>query len=234
MMLIGGLEKSTLIDYPGKVAAIVFTVGCNFRCAFCHNPELVDPEKIKKQPQITEEAFFKFLKSRKGLLEGVCITGGEPTIQSDLIDFIGKIKKDGFLVKLDTNGSHPKVLAKLLEKRLLDFIAMDIKSSKDKYPEAINKVINLEDISKSVDLIRSSSLDYEFRTTVVPDLIDDNEIKKIGEWLKGSKLFILQQFRSNKTLDQSYQRVRPYPDKRLKQMADIARPYFDQVKIRGL
>lgn len=233
-MLIGGLEKSTLIDYPGKVAATVFTVGCNFRCAFCHNPELVDPEKIKKQPQITEEAFFKFLKSRKGLLEGVCITGGEPTVQPDLTDFIDKIKQDGFLVKLDTNGSQPKVLAKLLEKKLLDFIAMDIKSSKDKYREVINRKIDLEDISRSINLIRSSSLDYEFRTTVVPDLIDENEVKKIGEWLKRSKLFVLQQFRSNKTLDQSYQKIRSYPDERLKQMAKIAEPYFDEIKIRGL
>jgi len=233
-MLIGGLEKSTLIDYPGKVAATVFTIGCNFRCAFCHNPELVDPEKIKKQPQITEEAFFKFLKSRKGLLQGVCITGGEPTVQSDLVDFVNKIKQDGFLVKLDTNGSHPKILAKLLEKKLLDFIAMDIKSSEDKYSEIINKKIDLENISKSIGLIRSSSLDYELRTTVVPDLIDENEVKKIGEWLKGSKLFVLQQFRPNKTLDQSCQKVRPYPDKRLKQMAKIAEPYFDKIKIRGL
>lgn len=233
-MLIGGLEKSTLIDYPGKVAATVFMVGCNFRCAFCHNPELVDPEKIKEQPQLTEEAFFKFLKSRKGLLEGVCITGGEPTIQSDLIDFISKIKRDGFLVKLDTNGSQPKVLIKLLKEKLLDFVAMDIKSSKDKYLEAVNKEIDLGDISKSVDLIRSSSLDYEFRTTVIPDLINDQEIKKIGEWLKGSKLFVLQQFRSNKTLDQSYQGIRSYPDEKLKHMTDIARPYFDKVKIRGL
>ena len=233
-MLIGGLEKSTLIDYPGKVAATVFTVGCNFRCAFCHNPELVDSEKIKKHPQITEEAFLKFLKSRKGLLEGVCITGGEPTVQPDLVDFISKIKQDGFLVKLDTNGSQPKVLAKLLEKKLLDFIAMDIKSSKDKYREAVNKEINLKDISKSINLIKSSSLDYEFRTTVVPGLIDENEIKKIGEWLKGSKLFVLQQFRPNKTLDQSYQKIKPCSDGVLEQMAKIAETYFDEIKIRGL
>jgi len=233
-MLIGGLQKSTLIDYPKKVVATVFTLGCNFNCSFCHNPELVDLKKIKQQPRIEEEIFFNFLKSRKNLLDGVCITGGEPTIQTDLIDFIKKIKEEDFLVKLDTNGSNPRVIKELLKQGLLDFIAMDIKSSAEKYQEAVGCKINLENIQKSIDLIQQSKIEYEFRTTIVPGLIDKKEIEKIGKWLNGSKSFSLQQFRKEKTLDKSFQKVMPYPDEELKEMAEIAKPYFDKVELRGL
>ncbi|TSA55631.1 anaerobic ribonucleoside-triphosphate reductase activating protein, partial [bacterium] len=132
-MLFGGLQKTTLVDYPGKVAATIFTTGCNFRCPYCHNPELVLPELIKKQPKITEKEILDFLKERQKLLEGVCITGGEPTIQSDLIDFIKKVKDLGFLVKLDTNGSCSDVLNSLIERELIDYVAMDIKAPKQKY-----------------------------------------------------------------------------------------------------
>jgi len=233
-MLIGGLQKSTLIDYPKKVVATVFTLGCNFNCSFCHNPELVDLKKIKQQPRIEEEIFFNFLKSRKNLLDGVCITGGEPTIQTDLIDFIKKIKEEDFLVKLDTNGSNPRVIKELLKQGLLDFIAMDIKSSAEKYQEAVGCKINLENIQKSIDLIQQSKIEYEFRTTIVPGLIDKKEIEKIGKWLNGSKSFSLQQFRKEKTLDKSFQKIMPYPDEELKEMAEIAKPYFDKVELRGL
>ena len=127
-MKIGGLQKMSLIDYPGKIVATVFLIGCNFRCLYCQNPELVDPKKIKKQPHINEKDFFKFLDERKDFLDGICITGGEPTIQKGLISFIRKIKKKGFLVKLDTNGSNPEMLKKLIKAKLLDYIAMDIKA----------------------------------------------------------------------------------------------------------
>ncbi|MBU2068526.1 anaerobic ribonucleoside-triphosphate reductase activating protein, partial [Patescibacteria group bacterium] len=165
-MLIGGLQKSTLIDYPGKVAATIFTIGCNFKCPFCHNPELVDLKKIKRQPKIFEAVFFDFLKSRQDLLEGICITGGEPSIQPDIIDFIKKIKKLSFLVKLDTNGSQPKILEKLFNQNLLDFVAMDIKSSQENYSKTTGIKINLQDIQRSIDLIRQNKIDYEFRTTI--------------------------------------------------------------------
>ncbi|MBU1292303.1 anaerobic ribonucleoside-triphosphate reductase activating protein [Patescibacteria group bacterium] len=233
-MLIGGLQKSTLIDYPGKVAATIFTIGCNFKCPFCHNPELVDLKKIKRQPKIFEAVFFDFLKSRQDLLEGICITGGEPSIQPDIIDFIKKIKKLSFLVKLDTNGSQPKILEKLFNQNLLDFVAMDIKSSQENYSKTAGIKINPQDIQKSIDLIRENKIDYEFRTTIAPGLINNEEIKKIGQWLKGSKKFALQQFRPEKTLDQSWQKSRPLLDEELKQMSKIAQKYFEQVELRGI
>lgn len=233
-MRIGGLQKSTLVDYPGKVAATIFTLGCNFRCPFCQNPELVDPVKIKQQPQIKQEAFFDFLKSRQGLLDGVCLTGGEPLIQSDLIDFVRKIKKQGFLVKLDTNGSQPAKLKKLFQENLLDFVAMDIKSSQENYSKAVGTKVNLKNIQKSIDLIRQSKVDYEFRTTTAPGIIDKKEIEKIGQWLKGAKKFALQQFRVEKTLDKSWQKIKPYSDEELKEMVKIAQLYFEKVELRGV
>jgi pyruvate formate lyase activating enzyme len=233
-MLIGGLQKLTLIDYPGKVAAVLFTLGCNFRCPFCQNPELVDPMKMKGQPQVKEKALFDFLKSRKGLLDGICITGGEPTIQPTLVNFIKKIKQEGFLVKLDTNGSQSKILEKLFQERLLDFIAMDIKGSPERYPKAVGKQINLENIFRSIDLIQASGIDYEFRTTIVPTLVNKKEIKKIGQWLKGSKVFALQQFRIEKTLDPFWQKIEPYSEKELRELTEVARPYFQEVELRGI
>jgi len=192
-MKIGGLQKLTLVDYPGKIAATVFLIGCNFRCGFCHNPELIDSSK---KEVISEKEFFDFLKERKGLLDGVCITGGEPTIVSDLFNFIKKIKDLGFLVKLDTNGSNPEILKELINS--LDYIAMDVKTSMKKYNKAVGKEIDLNNINKSIDLIKDSNIDYEFRTTVIPGLVDKNDIIEIGKWLKGVKKIVLQQFR-NKT-----------------------------------
>ncbi len=233
-MLIGGLQRSTLVDYPGKVAATIFTLGCNYHCPFCQNPELVDPEKIKKQPQIKTEAFFNFLESRKGLLDGVCLTGGEPLIQPDILDFIKRIKKQGFLVKLDTNGSQPAKFKKLFQKNILDFVAMDIKSSQENYSKAAGTKVNLKDIQQSIDLIQQSGVDYEFRTTIAPSIINKKEIEKISQWIKGAKKFALQQFRIEKTLDKSWQKIKPYPDEELKEMFKIAQPYFDKVELRGI
>jgi len=233
-MLIGGLQKTTLIDYPGKIAATVFTSGCNFNCSFCHNPELVDSEKIKKQPMIKENIFFNFLESRKNLLEGICITGGEPTIHSDIVDFIRKIKEKGFLVKLDTNGSQPKILAELFKKNLLDFIAMDIKSSPKKYCQVVRKIIKQKDILESINLIKNSGKEYEFRTTALPGLVDKNDIKKIGQLLKGAKSFVLQQFEIGKNLNDLWRGVKLYSEEDLKEMIDIARQYFCQVELRGI
>jgi len=233
-MLIGGLQKSTLVDYPGKVAMTVFTLGCNYHCPFCQNPELVDAEKIKKQPQIKQGAFFDFLKSRQGLLDGVCLTGGEPLIQPDIFDFIKRIKKQGFLVKLDTNGSQPSNLKKLFQKNLLDFVAMDIKSSQENYSKAVGAKVNLKNIRKSIDLIKQSGMDYEFRATIAPNIINKKEIEKIGQWLKGAKKFALQQFRTEKTLDKSWQKVKPYSDEELREMLEIVKLYFDKVELRGI
>lgn len=230
-MRVASLQKLSLIDYPDKIATIVFLEGCNFRCPFCQNPDLV---LSKENSLIQEKVFFSFLERRKGLIDGVCITGGEPTIQPGLIEFIGRIKKQGFLVKLDTNGNEPKVLENLLKKRFLDFVAMDIKSSPERYSEAVGKKINLEELFKSIDLIQKSKIDYEFRTTAVPGLVNREEIQRIGEWLKGSKAFSLQQFRAEKTLDEEWQKIRPYTDLELKELIEIAKPYFQKVELRGL
>ena len=184
MIKIGGLQKTTLIDYPGKVACTVFLMGCNFRCPFCYSSELVLPEKIKKQPIISEKEFFDFLKQRKGLLDAVVLCGAEPTISHDLPKFCGKIKKMGYLVKLDTNGSNPKMLEKLIDAQLIDYVAMDIKTrlSKNEYEKATGVKVNLEDIKKSVDILKQGKVDYEFRTTAAPDLTSQ-DIFKIVDWI---------------------------------------------------
>ena len=168
-MVIGGFQRLTLIDYPGVIATTVFTVGCSFRCPFCHNPELV----LSSQYTVDngrEKEFFEFLKKRKGKIEGVCITGGEPTIQKDIIEFIQKVKKLGFKIKLDTNGTRPDVLKKLLDLKLLDFVAMDIKNQPRKYNQTTGTKGDIQRIKLSVNLIMNSRLPYEFRTTVVPGL----------------------------------------------------------------
>jgi len=231
-MKIGGLQKLTLIDYPDKVAATVFLIGCNFKCPFCQNPELVEPEEIKKQSRIEERDFFNFLDQRKELLEGVCITGGEPTIQSDLIDFIKKIKQKGFLIKLDTNGSNPEVLSKLVNEHLLDFVAMDIKTSLDKYEKAIGIKFDLEKIKKSIGLIKDSGLDYEFRTTIVPGIIDEKDIEKMGNWLQGAKKIALQQFQNKKVLDKKFTKIEPYSEEILKSFKKILEKHINEVELR--
>jgi len=237
-MRIGGLQKMTLIDYPGKIAATVFLIGCDFRCPYCHNPELVSPKQIRNQAQIKESDFFKFLDKRINLLDGVCITGGEPTISLDLPKFIQKIKKRGFLVKLDTNGGNPKMLNNLIKDNLVDFIAMDVKTSILKYNKvkAKNKI---SQVKKSINIIRDSDKDYEFRTTAVPRIVDEKDIKEIGEWLKGAKKFVLQQFRpasaasgSGKFLDSSFENIKPYSLQKLQKMIGIIEPYVDVVELR--
>jgi pyruvate formate lyase activating enzyme len=205
-MLLGGLQKMTLIDYPGKISATVFTVGCNFRCSFCHNPELVLSSQFMVSPgdNTLEKEFFEFLKTRQGKLDGVCITGGEPTLQPDLIEFIVKIKKLGFAVKLDSNGTRPDILRELFEKKLVDYVAMDIKASLDNYQKVCGTKVDLERIKLSVDLIRNSGVDYEFRTTIVPGLHTVEEFKDVAEWLAGSRKYILQKYEDNgKILDET-------------------------------
>ena len=199
-MRIGGFQKMTLIDYPGKLATTVFTVGCSFRCGFCHNPELVLPEKFPPLNNMEEE-FFQHLLKRKGKLEGVCITGGEPTIQPGIIEFIEKIKRFGFLVKLDSNGSSPAVLKKILAKNLVDFVAMDIKSSQSGYTRAIGLKFDIEKIKESVKIIMESGIDYEFRTTVVPGIHSEKDFEEIGKWIKGAKAYYLQEYRERHILD---------------------------------
>jgi len=192
-MIIGGLQKLTLIDYPGKIAATVFTTRCNFRCPFCHNPELV-LANWSEQGAIKEKDFFDFLKNRKGKLEGVCLTGGEPTIQPDILEFIAKIKKLGLDVKLDTNGLRTDVLKKIIAEDLVDYIAMDIKSSLQNYEKACGIKLDKQRIELSVDLIMNSGIHYEFRTTVVPGIHTEDDFIKIGRWIEGAERYVLQKY----------------------------------------
>lgn len=209
-MTLGGFQKLTLIDYPGHIATTVFTVGCSFRCPFCHNPELVNLRLAHNSE--SEKNFFAFLKTRQGKLDGVCITGGEPTIQPDIVEFIKKIKKMGFAVKLDSNGTRPDVLKKLIDQKLIDYIAMDIKSDLKNYPKmtGMNNVETrfiasiLDRIKLSVDLIMNSRIPYEFRTTVVPGLHAEKDFLAIAKWLAGAREYWLQEYREDfKILDQN-------------------------------
>jgi pyruvate formate lyase activating enzyme len=199
-MRIGGFQKLTLIDYPGKIATTVFTVGCSFRCGFCHNPELVLQSQFPA-PNNMEEEFLAHLEKRKGKIEGVCITGGEPTIQPDIIEFITKIKGMGFAVKLDSNGTRPDVLKKLYDLKLLDFVAMDIKSSPENYDKAVGLKADIKRIKLSVTMIMNSGVPYEFRTTVVPGIHTEEDFIKIGEWISGARAYYLQEYRDGRVLD---------------------------------
>lgn len=192
-MQIHGLNKTTLLDYPEHVACTVFCGSCNFRCPFCQNADLVlNPAS---QPCICEDEFWSFLSKRKNMLEGVCITGGEPTLQKDLPDFIVRIKEQGLLVKLDTNGYRPEMLKKLMEEKLIDYIAMDLKSSKEGYAISAGlQNFDLAAIETSVDLLMKGNIPYEFRTTVVKELHTLQDFLSISEWIKGCRAYYLQSY----------------------------------------
>ncbi len=230
-MIIGGLQKLTLIDYPGKLAATVFTAGCNFFCEFCHNPDLVLVKKTGSEPFMTREQFFWWLEKKLGLLDGICITGGEPTIHPSLPEFIKEIKDLGFSVKLDTNGTNPEMLEKLLNKNLVDYLAMDIKSSLERYYKFSRIKFDIKKIQKSVDLVRQAP-EYEFRTTVIPLFHDKNELNSIAKWLKGAKKYALQQFRAEKTLDPRCSLLKSYSDEELRNFCQLLQPYFEACELR--
>jgi pyruvate formate lyase activating enzyme len=195
-MKIGGFLRFSLIDFPGKVAAVIFTQGCNFRCPFCHNPELVLPRRF--QLPVPEAEVLELLKKRFGKLDGVAITGGEPLIQQDLEEFIFKIKQIGYQVKIDTNGSYPAILKKLIRQNLIDYIAMDIKAALTNYPKVIDTPVNLDYILRSIQTIRESGLPYEFRTTIVKNLHTIDDINEIARLLQPEDRFVLQNFRPAK------------------------------------
>lgn len=232
MIKIGGLQKTTLIDFPGRVASTVFLVGCNFRCPFCYSSELVLPEKIKDHPLLSEETFFNFLKERVGLLEGIVVCGGEPTMNKDLPDFLKKIKDMGFLVKLDTNGLNPEMLEKLIKEKLVDYIAMDVKAPKDKYPQVVGVEVDIDKIEKSINILKEGKVDYEFRTTIVPELHTKEDILKIAEWIKPAKRYFLQNFKAEKTIDSSFEDLKPYPDSFISEIRDEIAHYFEECYFR--
>ena len=192
-MKIGYLLPMTVIDYPGKVAALIYTAGCNFRCPFCHNAELVLPEQIKKLDLVPEDDVLDLLRKRKGFLDALSITGGEPTLQPDLYEFIKKVKEIGVLVKVDTNGSNPDVIERLLADKLVDYIAMDVKGPERRYNDLANSVVNMDAIKETIGAIMSLAPDYEFRTTVAPTITEEDLLDTI-DLVKGAKRYFLQKF----------------------------------------
>ncbi len=231
--MIGGLQKTTLLDYPGKVAATVFTAGCGFRCHFCHNPELVLPEMVKKAKLIAEEKFFEFLKSRHKLLDAVCITGGEPTLHKDLEEFIIKIKSFGLLVKLDTNGTAPQIIEGLLAKNLLDYLAMDIKAPWGKYHTVVGLNPDLAKLQQSVKIIIESGIDHEFRSTVLPSLHSREDIMTMAEQVIGARAYYLQQFRPTaKLVNGQYVREKKYSVRELEEICQSLSSIFKICKVR--
>jgi len=237
-MIIAGLQKLTLVDYPEKLACTVFLAGCNFRCPWCYNPELVLPEKIKNNPKITKKDFFDFLKFRKNLLDGVVICGGEPTLNQDLPFFCRKIRKMGYFIKLDTNGSNPQMIKDLIKEKLIDYVAMDIKAPEDKYVQTINLKKSslknlLKNIKESIDILKKEDIDYEFRTTIVPKLLEKEDIIKIARWIGPAKKYYLQNFQGERdTIDPNFKEINPCLDEYLFDIQKAISHFFEICGIR--
>lgn len=235
--MIAGLQKNSLIDYRGKVAAVVFVPFCNYNCFYCHNRILLenDESKIKYRPMETED-FFEFLEKRKGLLHGVVVTGGEPTLHKDLGQFIDRIREKDFPVKLDTNGYRPDVLEKLIEGEKLDFIAMDIKGPLEKYSEICGVPVDIDKIKKSISLIMNSGLEYEFRTTVPPGFTLE-DIEGAVKLVEGAEMFYLQQFRKPENtgdFTDIRNNMKPNTKEFFNDAVEMCRPYVKYVKARGI
>ena len=231
-MKIFGYQKTTLLDYPEHVAATVFTGGCNFRCPFCHNPELVfgDPKEFAMDPQ----EIFAHLNKRKGILDGVCITGGEPTLQPDLEEFIRKVKDLGYEVKLDTNGFAPKVLQKLLDANLLDYVAMDLKATKEKYGMAVGiPALDISRIEESVDILLHCKIPYEFRTTVVKGIHEIEDFEAMAKWIAGCNAYYLQQFRDGDLILKE-SGFSAFDVEEMQKMAEICGKHMKHVALRGV
>ena len=230
-MRICGFNKTTLLDYPGKVASTIFLGGCNFRCPFCHNASLVT--HVDAAAAISEEEVFSFLAKRQGILDGVCITGGEPLLQPDIEEFIRKVKELGYQVKLDTNGSHPDRLRRLTEAGLLDYVAMDIKNSPERYGETAGRPgLDLAPFRESVSFLLSGAVDYEFRTTVVRELHDGDSFRAIGPWLSGARRYYLQSFVDRDTVLRAG--LHPWDRESLEAFAGLVRPWVERVELRGV
>ncbi|NPV69650.1 MAG: anaerobic ribonucleoside-triphosphate reductase activating protein [Firmicutes bacterium] len=227
-----GLQKFSLIDYPGMVCATVFLAGCNLRCPYCHNPDLVlDSPHL---PRIPEEELLYFLESRRGFIDGVCVSGGEPTLDPCLPGFLAHVKALGFRTKLDTNGTRPDVLARLLERGLVDYIAMDVKAPPDKYRRVTRSRVDPRTIEESIRLVQRSATNYEFRTTVVPGLLSPGDVEAAARWLQGASKYVLQPYRPPaKTLDPNWMRLPTCPYSRLERLAYRIAPLVARVEIRN-
>lgn len=233
-MLISAIQKFTLLDFPDHTACIAFTPGCNFRCGYCHNPEFVLPEMIQeiKSSFIDEETFFSFLDQRKGKLDGVVVTGGEPTILPDLLPFLKTIKNKNFLVKLDTNGNNPKMLEKILEEKCADYIAMDIKTSLREYKKLVGERANETNLAKSIELIKEKAPEYEFRSTLIQEIHTPEILKSMGQILEGTKKLFLQSFRPTHTLNPLFATFHPFSELEMKDIKKLFENFVETVEIR--
>ena len=228
-MILGGLQKLTLLDFPEHVACTVFTLGCDFRCPFCHNAPLV---RTGGTPQYPVEDFFRFLEMRQGILDGVAVTGGEPLLQPDIEDFLQRIKAMGYAVKLDTNGSHPEKLQAILQKRLVDFVAMDIKNAPGKYEQTAGATGILERVQQSAALLLGGDTPFEFRTTAVAELHEPEDFRDIGRWIAGAPRYYIQQFQdSGNILEQGYSA--PGKEK-METYLQAAREFLPTAELRGI
>ena len=233
-----GWSKTTLLDFPGNIACTLFFAGCNFRCPFCHNPELVLPELGEGQVPIEGEEILSYLATYSRMLEGVCLTGGEPLLQAGLAELCRQIRGLGLQIKLDTNGASPERLKPLLDASLLDYVAVDIKGPPAKLPTiagtSIPEAALVAATEATIGLLQASAVRYELRTTVVPGLLDGSDLIAMGEWLEGSHRFVLQQFRPGKTLDPLLQELPPYPPQFLREQAKNLSAFFLHCEVRGL
>lgn len=234
-MKIAGLQKQSLIEYPGRISAVIFLAGCNFRCQFCYVPHLVLPQKIKKIDPIPEKKIFSFLKERKGFLEAVAISGGEPTINKELFSFLKKIKKMGYLIELETNGTNSKILEKLIKEKLVDYVAMDIKHNLEfgKYNEIVGGVLTKElffEIKNSIKILISGRVDYEFRTTIIKEFHKKEDILEICKNIQGARVYYLQNFQKNETISKKV--FTPFKQEEIEEIIKQAQKFVN-VKFRN-
>nr|WP_320114059.1 anaerobic ribonucleoside-triphosphate reductase activating protein [uncultured Desulfuromonas sp.] len=231
-MGIKGFQGTSVLDFPGRIASLVFYGGCNLSCGFCHNPTLIDD--FDQYPDMPVEALLDALQQRLGFIDGVVISGGEPTLAPSLSSTLTQIKEMGLAVKLDTNGLRPDVVARLLEQNLLDYVALDVKTSPERYGELHHRPVALGELKKTVDLLLNGTVDYEFRTTCVPGLVEEKDIQCIAHLLDGGRRWILQQFVAEHAMDESMQHCEAFSSQVLQGYAEVARAHVQQVELRGL
>lgn len=232
-MKVTGIQKLTLLDYPGVVACTVFTAGCNFRCPFCHNAMLVLPEQIDDEC-LTDDEVFGFLKKRRGVLDGVAVTGGEPLLHADMPEFLARVKELGYKIKLDTNGSNPELLSEIVKNKLVDRVAMDIKNAPEEYARTIGlKSFDIAPVERSKEMLMRGDIDYEFRTTVVKGIHTKESLIGAAKWIKGAKEYYLQQFKDSGNLILP-DGLSAYDEKQMHALADAVRDYVPTVEVRGV
>jgi len=232
-MEIKGFIETSMLDWDGKISSVVFTPGCNFKCPFCHNKDLVlDPEEFD---DINEKDILAFIDERSDFIDGVCITGGEPTLHADLPEFCKTLKEHRLLVKLDTNGTNPEMLKNLLGAGLLDFVSMDIKAplEQGKYDKAAGAAVDLERIKESIQLLINSTIDYEFRTTIVPSIHTKKDVEEITKHIAGAKRYVLQKFQPTNCLNEELNKLKSQSDEEMEELASIAKNHVENTKWRG-